>query len=44
MSLSTVMFVYGVCLYVCPTLTIATTVGTISFVGTRIIFPRRKKE
>ena len=48
MGLSTVMFVYGACLYMCPSLTVATTVGTISFVSTRmilpIIFPKYKKE
>ena len=48
MGLSTAMFVYGACLYISPALTIATTVGTVSFVGTRlvlpIIFPRNRKE
>ena len=39
MGLSTAVMVYGACLYMFPTLTVATTVGTVSFVGSRVVLP-----
>lgn len=39
MSLGTAMMIYGGCLYMFPTLTIATTVGVISFATTRVLIP-----
>ena len=39
MGLSGAMMIYGGCLYFFPTLTITATLGTASFIGTRIILP-----
>lgn len=39
MSLSTAIMIYGGCLYMFPTLTIASTIGVVSFVGTKIAVP-----
>jgi hypothetical protein len=33
------MMIYGGCLYMFPTLTIASTIGVVSFVGTKIAVP-----
>ena len=39
MGLSTAVMVYGACLYMFPMLTVTTTFGTVSFIGTRLFLP-----